>query len=37
VLLNEKHSIYSQSLPFLQFFVVIQWFQMEMSEYFAWI
>jgi hypothetical protein len=37
VLLNEKHSIYSQNLPFLQFFVVIQWFQMEMSEYFAWI
>ena len=36
-LLNEKHSIYSQNLPFLQFFVVIQWFQMEMSEYFAWI
>jgi hypothetical protein len=28
VLLNEKHSIYSQNLPFLQFFVVIQWFQM---------
>ena len=37
VLLNEKHSIYSQNLPFLQFFVVIQWFQMEMSEYLAWI
>ena len=37
VLLNEKHSIYSQNLPFLQFFVVIPWFQMEMSEYFAWI
>jgi hypothetical protein len=24
VLLNEKHAIYSQNLPFLQFFVVIQ-------------
>ena len=23
VLLNEKHSIYSQNLPFLQFFVII--------------
>jgi hypothetical protein len=37
VLLNEKHSIYSRNLPFLQFFVGIQWYQMEMSEYFAWI
>jgi hypothetical protein len=35
VLLNEKHSIYSKNLPFLQFFVVLQWFQMELSEYFA--